>query len=361
MKRVPLLALALAMCASMPAAGWGGDSWETDPEFNNPESPAAPAAATTEPTGSSEPSATAPGAPSSDPPLPPGFGYVTDVVTGGTVTQTPEGTTYRSESVHQTPGTISTRIEFVATGQPSKYDRILLNGRPTLSNGQGVGGEIRLTLVNRGGIWEAVGFSIIYDETELLRKAQSARPAETSPVRSGPIIDGGERSSLPAEIRMPAPSRDDFDRELLLPPPLNIVLPPPPFAVAPVPATVTPPAPPAVPPRIVVGVDPTNGPALLTSFEVARGQRFALRVNALADGRPVAVTSWTFVEGRNDAANPGGWVDGGVPLGGQWLRLPPPGQPWTLTLRVRVRLADGTSAESDGRVEIWVRAPAIVE
>jgi hypothetical protein len=113
---------------------------------------------------------------------------------------------------------------------------------------------------------------------------------------------------------------------------------------------------------VEIGVDPSGGAALLPSLEVARGAPYALRVNVRGTPVPVVLEAWQLLGGVNDATNAAGWRAASEMLAGSWSRLPPPGQAWSLPLRVRVRVAEeGPAFERDASVEVWVRSPAVVE
>lgn len=291
-------------------------------------------------------------------PQPAGLYLVTQNYAGNAVRRSGDVTTYTTNvrPVSQTT-TYARVLETVATGQRSAFDGRAFNGRTTMTNGLVVSGTYYENYVRGAGGFVPVSVVFFQDDSERARRAaRPAAPLVVAPARAtGPVFVGFRPHpvSPPAAAARPAPAPVAVPIRVAPPPPPP---PPPPPARAP--------DPPLAPlPAIRIGVDPTGGAALLTSLEVARGQRYALRVNVASLGAPVVLESWSFAGGANDAANAPGWHGASEPLAGQWLRLPAPGVPWRFSLRVRVRVIEPAARTfvSDGPIEVWVRAPAVVE
>lgn len=257
-------------------------------------------------------------------PLPLGLYRVTEVYVADVVTRAGDLTTYSTRTRQQVTDTFARVLERVETGARSNYDGRAFNGRAALTDGGLVAGTYYENFVFDGARYRPVSIVFFQDDSELARR-RAASPA-------------------PAPTRAPAATTA-------------------PIATAPRPAAVVPPqvrttpAPTLGP--ITVGVDPTGGAAILDRIEVARGARYPLRVNVRGSATLVA---WSLVAGVNDAPNTAGWHAATEPLVGQWLRLPPPGETWTITLRVRVApLSGGQLVERDAAIRVSVRSPAIVE
>ena len=380
MTRTLLVALALALCGSTPSGGWSPDTDDDAPAADPVDGPTG---ATSGPdlVGAS-PDAFAPPDPMSasaapvEPPAlpapvvqPEGLYAVNEPWTGDQRIVVGDTTTYTSTAENRLTGTFARVADAVGTGQPSPFDGASFNDRMARSDGRPVAGTYYENYVPTADGFVLVSIVFFQDDSEL---ALHPAPGLSAPAPAiVPVVDDARIPPLQSAPR-PAvvPGVDDVRI-----PPLELIG----DERAPITAPReggdtawdSGPASPAAPSRIQllappapdlrVGVDPTFGARLLDSLEVARGQRFALRVNAASEGRPVAIESWSLLSGSNDAANPSGWQSADTPLVGQWLRLAPPGRPWTLSLRVRARLADGRSVEGEGHIEIWVRAPAVVE
>jgi hypothetical protein len=249
--------------------------------------------------------------------LPPGLYRVTDVYVADVVTRAGDLTTYSTTTAHQTTDTYARVLEEVATGMRSRYDGASFNGRAALSDGMPVAGTYYQNYVFDGAGFRPVSVVFFQDDLEVVRR-RAAPPS------------GGSIPPMPSSS--PPPQRST---------------PSPPPAARPLP-TVGP---------ITIGVDPSGGAGALDRIEVARGARYAFRVNARGPARLVA---WAIVAGVNDAYNAPGWHDATEALSGQWLRLAVPGRSWELTLRVRVATPAGL-IERDGLIAVWVRSPAVVE
>lgn len=266
--------------------------------------------------------------------IPPGLYRVTEVYVGDVVTRVGDVTTYTTETEHRVIDTFARVLGAVGTGERSLFDGRAFNGRTAMSDGQLVAGTYYENYVQGDAAFMPVSVVFFQDDAEIARR-RAARPS-------------------PPTARTPPPRPPTSN-------PLPLAVPPWP----PSPPTPAPPVPAPLPPlpSVRVGVDPSGGPALLPSLEVARGQRYALRVNVLGAPLPVSLESWSLEGGVDDAANPGGWQAADATLAGLWFRLPPPGASWTLSLRVRVRVLEPArrTFEVTAPISIWVRSPAVVE
>ena len=259
--------------------------------------------------------------------IPPGLYRVTEVYAGDVVSRTGDLTTYGTAVEHRETDTYARVLETIGTGERSAFDGSAFNGRGSLSNGQLLAGTYYEDFVRDGARFVPVSVVFFQDDSELVRRSRAARV--TSP-------------ALPLAV---APSSS---RPVIAPPPGPRA--PPSVAVAP------------DPPAIAIGLDPTGGSAVLDSLEVARAARYAFRVNARGIAAHVVLHAWQLVDGVNDATNAPGWHGASDFLIGTWLRLPRPDTSWELTLRVRLRSADGGPLfEREGRARVWVRSPAVVE
>ena len=256
--------------------------------------------------------------------LPPDLYRVTEVYVANVVTRVGDNTSYSTATQHQVTNTYARVLDQVGTGSRSAYDGAAFNGRAILSNGTPVAGTYYQNYIFDGTTYRPVSIVFFQDDSEVARRRAQRAPLPTP----APVV------------RLPAAS---------------------PTAL-PAPRPVVPPATPRVTPAasvgpITIGVDPTGGGAVLDRVEVARGATYALRVNIRGAG---TLLSWMVVAGVNDASNAPGWHDPNAPLAGQWLRLAPPAQPWTIALRARVATPAGV-VERDGSIAVWVRSPAVVE
>ncbi|HKW79220.1 MAG TPA: hypothetical protein VJQ09_08955, partial [Candidatus Limnocylindria bacterium] len=255
--------------------------------------------------------------------MPMGLYRVSEVYLADVVTRSGDLTSYSTTTRHEVTDTYARVLDQVGTGARSAYDGAAFNGRAALSRGALVAGTYYQNYVFDGTTFRPVSIVFFQDDSELARRG--ARPVPSP----APIL------WLP-----PRPSPQPAPRPIPIDPP------------APWPRPIPTPAP------ITIGVDPTGEAGVLDRVEVARGARYSFRVNIRGSG---TLTAWAFVSGANDASTALGWHAPGEPLSGQWLRLPPPGTPWALTLRVRVAQPGGGTIERDGTVQVWVRSPAVVE
>ena len=285
-------------------------------------SAAAPADAVVSDCGGASRSPRATATPAASPPrVPSGVYRVTDVYVADVVTRSGDLTTYSTTTQHRITDTYARVLAYVGTGVRSPYDGRAFNGRASLSDGTLVAGTYYQNFVFDGTRFQPVSIVFFQDDSELARR----------------------RAATPQPARTPTPTTAT--------------------RLVPVPTTPAPVAAPRTPAPtlgpITIGVDPSGGPALLDSIEVARGAAYALRVNMRG---AATLLAWSFVGGVNDATNTAGWHDATAPLQGQWLRLAPPGETWVLTLRVRVAPSFGGSpVEREGTVRVGVRSPAIVD
>lgn len=364
MTRALLIAVALALCGSAPSGGWSPDA-DDDAPIADPVG--GPTDATTGPDlTTTPPDAFAPLDPAAEQgaPLatrPEGLYQVNQPWTSDEKIVDGDRTTYTSTAENRLTGTYARVASSVATGQSSPYDGSSFNARMTRSDGRPVAGTYYENYLPTAEGFVLVSIVFFQDDSELALHPLSIR-APPQPA-SVPVVDDARIPPLQLiadeRLTVAPPGGLDLERPIIVTQgerdvaedlgPLSRSGP----SRLSVPARAT--------PDLRVGVDPTLGTRVLESLEVARGQSFALRVNATSEGRQVAVESWSLLSGTDDAANPWGWQSADTALLGQWLRLAPPGTPWVLSLRVRARLADGRSVEGDGRIEVWVRAPAVVE
>lgn len=360
MRRLLLLLAALALCGGSPASAWDPDAADADTEAAPPmHEPAPEAAPALETAAAPDPVSSGPSV--AQQALELGLVQVTIVRVADVVTQQGDLTILQTTVRPEEPPRFSRPLAAVAAGESTGVDAAIEGQRLIRPDGRPAAGEVWAQYMEQDGQIVLEGYYFFNDDSELARRPA---PAE----QPAPQLDATDTRMwfLPVDLRDSAVSPDG---------PVDIVERPlgqsetsgtdaPAFVVAAplAPPGTVPTAPPVVAPwPVVVGVDPLDGAEVRTSLEVARGQRFALRVNARTDGGPAAVEAWTLVGGTNDAANPAGWQPGDAPLIGQWLRLPVPGGAWTLALRVRARLADARVVDADGRVDVFVRAPALIE
>lgn len=269
----------------------------------------------------------------SEPPeVPADYYRVTEVRVADVTTRVGDLIRYETLTQHQETTSYARVLDTVATGEPSAYDGRAYNGRAALTDGRSLAGTYYEVGVVRGGALAVFGVVFFQDDSELLRRAGIAPPPASEP-------DPAPLDAAPPEAAAPAPPADAA-RELDVRAPRSD---------------------PAPLPNVRLGVDPTGGLALLRSLEVDRGRRYALRVNAASDGIPVVLERWSLAAGVDDASNEAGWRPPDADLAGEWLRLAPPGTPWRLSLRAEVRTADARIVAVDDVLEIWVRAPAVVE
>ena len=266
--------------------------------------------------------------------IPPGLYRVTEVYVGDVVTRVGDVTTYTTATEHRVIDTFARVLGAIGTGERSLFDGSAFNGRTAMSDGQLVAGTYYKNYVQRDDAFVPVSIVFFQDDAEIARR-RAARPSPPSGRTPPPQLPTSNPVPLAVPTSPPAASTRG------------------PAVRAPLPPL----------PDVRVGVDPSGGPALLRSLEVARGQRYALRVNVLGSPLPVALESWSLEGGVDDAANPGGWQAADATLAGLWVRLPPPGASWTLSLRVRVRVLEpaGRTFEVSAPIAIWVRSPAVVE
>ncbi len=265
-----------------------------------------------------------------DPRAPDDVYRVTEVHVADVTTRKGDVIRYDSVARHEDTTSYARVLETVGTGTGSAYDGRAYNGRGTLTDGRRVGGTFYEFGDIEGDRFVARGVVFFQDDEEVVRQRGTAGPEPEARTAGPPDTPDRETPRAPDAAREPLHELE------LAPPPL---------------------------PNVRIGVDPTGGSGLLRWLEVARGRRYALRVNAASDGQPVAMERWSLDSGTDDAPNPPGWHAPGDNLAGEWLRLAPPGTPWRLTLRVQVRVLDGSDRgiTASDAIEIWVRSPALVE
>jgi hypothetical protein len=251
--------------------------------------------------------------------IPPGLYRVTEVYAGDVVTRAGDVTSYATITRHQDTDTYARVLEQVATGVPSVYDGSAINGRRTLSDGALIAGTYYENYIFDGADFRPVSIVFFQDDSELARRRPSPAPT-AAPSRGSPTATPSLRPVLAPSAALRATPAPTFG-------------------------------------PVVIGVDPTRGGSVLDRIEVARGARYAFRVNV----RGGALASWSLVAGVNDAYNAPGWHAAAEPLFGQWLRLAPMSESWTLALRVRVGTPSGALVERDGTIAVLVRSPAVVE
>jgi hypothetical protein len=279
-----VLAVALAVCWSAPAAAY-------DPDAVRSPDPAPPAD-------------------SSPVEVPSDVYRVTEAYRGDAVLRSGDVLSYLTLTRPVEADAYARVLGVAASGEASPWDSLAFNGRATLTDGRAIAGTFYENYFRDGD--RLVPWSIVFfqDDRELLAGAATRpAPAVRSPARG---TGSGEAHTMHS---------------------------------------------------LRIGVDPSGGDRLLQSLEVARGQRFALRVNAQVDGQDAVLESWALISGTNDVSTPAGPRAADELLNVRWDRLPAPHAPWTLTLWARARVPGSNEGviEGTGQIAIWIRAPALVE
>jgi len=316
-----LVAAAIALAASSPAAAWDPDAVPEPPEpeppaESAPEPPPEPPSTAPDPTGDDggTPAPVAAGAPD-------GIYLVTDTYVKSVVTTNGDTTTYTTDTKHETPGSYARVIAVVTSGETSTFDGSSFNGRATLPNGTPVAGVYYENYVLTSSGYVAV--SIVFFQDDSITRTTPRTPPSSAPEPPDvpyepPTITG------PSEP-IGSWSPDDRDRE-----------PPPSIA------------------RLDVGIALAADGPILGATEVLRGREVRFWPRAFSGGDAVAILSWRLVSQAPDYAS--AMSGGAAPLVAEWRQMPRAS--WTLVFEVTPDTRPARTLIAT--INVAVRSPALI-